>query len=159
MVREVSEVPKQKKKGMWAWCTIIVGFPLNVLLQKISILPRHPLTTWKVYQFTSLNLSLKVLTVFFRLQDPPPSDLFNDRFWCADWTVSGNIQYILPDAMRIGQLPGEGVRRQRREVCFWSLQTPTLFKTKSVHFVTLLRSRDLFWGPKYNTLLENISFS
>ena len=59
--------------------------------------------------------------------------------------------------MRIGQLPGEGVRRQRREVCFWSLQTPTLFKTKSVHFVTLLRSRDLFWGPKYNTLLENIS--
>lgn len=26
MVREVSEVPKQKKKGMWAWCTVIVGF-------------------------------------------------------------------------------------------------------------------------------------
>lgn len=118
MVREVSEVPKQKKKECEHDALLLLVFTLNVLLQKISILPHHPLTTWKVYQFTSLNLSLKVLTVFFRLQDPPPSDLFNDRFWCADWTVSGNIQYILPDAMRIGQLPGEGVRRQRREVCF-----------------------------------------
>ena len=53
------------------------------------------LAAWKVYQFTGLNISLKVLTVFFRLQDPPPCDLFNDCFWCGDWTVSGNIQFYL----------------------------------------------------------------
>ena len=54
---------------------------------------------------------------------------------------------------------GEGEGRQWREVCFWSLPNPTLFKTNSVHFVTLLRSRDLFGGSKYDALLENISFS
>ena len=95
MVREVSEVPKQKKKECEHDALLLLVFTLNVLLQKISILPHHLLTTWKVYQFTSLNLSLKVLTVFFRLQDPPPCDLFNDCFWCGDWTVSGNIQFYL----------------------------------------------------------------
>lgn len=96
MVREVSEVPKQKKKKECEHdALLLLVFTLNVLLQKISILPYHPLTTWKVYQFTSLNLSLKVLTVFFPLQDPPPRDLLNDRFWFVDWTVSGNIQFYL----------------------------------------------------------------
>lgn len=86
MVREVFEVPKQskKKKECEHDALLLLVFSLNVLLQKISILLHHPLATWKVCQFTGLNISLKVLTVFFHLQDPPPPDLFNDRSWCGD---------------------------------------------------------------------------
>ena len=50
MVREVFEVPKQKKKKECEHDALLLFvFTLNVLLQKISILPYHPLTTWKVY--------------------------------------------------------------------------------------------------------------
>ena len=61
MVRDSGVLSTKAKKKMWSWCTDIVDFTLNVLLQKISTLPHHPLATWKVYQFTHLNLSLKVL--------------------------------------------------------------------------------------------------
>lgn len=82
MVKEVKY--QNKKKECEHDALLLLVFTLNVLLQKISILPHHPLATWKVYQFTGLNLSLKFLSVFFHLQDPPLHDLLNDRSWCGD---------------------------------------------------------------------------
>lgn len=63
MVKEVKY--QNKKKECEHDALLLLVFTLNVLLQKISILPHHPLATWKVYQFTGLNLSLKFLSVFF----------------------------------------------------------------------------------------------
>ena len=133
-------------------CYNLLVFTLNVLLQKISILPHHPLTTWKVYQFTSLNLSLNVLTVFFRLQDLPPRDLFNDRFWCADWTVSGNIQFYLM-LWGLGNFLGRGEGGNGGKYASEVFKPPPFLRQNLyiLFFNTLLRSRDLFWGPKYNT--------
>jgi len=68
-----SKYKKKKKKECDHDALTLLIFTLNVLLQKISILPHHPLATWKVYQFTGLNISLKVLTVFFSPSRPSSS--------------------------------------------------------------------------------------
>ena len=158
MVREVFEVPKQKKKRNVSMMHCYCWFLLSMCCFRKY--PYFPIIPSPHGRFTSLlvwTFHLRFLLSFFAFKT-----LFLVIF---SMTVLGvGIRLFLetsnftPCYEDWATSCGEGEGRQWREVCFWSLQTPTLFKTKSVHFVTLLRSRDLFGGSKYDTLLENISF-
>lgn len=67
MVIEAFEVPKQKKKAMWAWCTVIVGFYSQcVASENIHTSPSSPRSPHG--RFTSLlvwTFLLRFLLSFF----------------------------------------------------------------------------------------------
>ena len=95
--------------------------------------------------FSLLLLLLLLLLHNFVLPPPPPPQISHLLHSC-----------ILPSPPP--PPPRWWWRGHPREVwvgvCHWGLQTLTLFKTKSVHFATLFKAKDLFSWPGRNCFRE-----
>ena len=158
MVREVSEVPKQKKKRNVSMMHCYCWFLLSMCCFRKY--PYFPIIPSPHGRFTSLlvwTFHLRFLLSFFAFKTLLLVIFSMTVFgvWIGLFLETSNSTWCYEDwATSWG-----GGKEATEGSMLLKSSNPTLFKTKSVHFVTLLRSRNLFWGPKYNTLLENISFS